>query len=133
MANLILKHKYWQSRVRAKLGVDEPYLPDEVLAQPDFIRVAEAHVIERVPDYEQLDGSKRLWLESAVVCACAALACPVLKASLPKEETGPHFEYAVDVDWDKREKELRQERDSFLSQFTQQERIPRFGRTGGRS
>ena len=127
MANLILTADGWQGRVRNRLGVDDTYLTDADIAQPDIISVAEANIIDRVPDYANLTGSKRTWLEAATVCECAALLCPSMAARLPASEQGPHFTREVTVDWDKKRQELEAERDSYIGKIVDLVTVPHFG------
>lgn len=127
MANLILTAEGWQGRVRNKLGVDEAYLTDADISQPDIITVAEANIIEQVPDYASLTGNNRTWLEAATVCECAALLCPSMAARLPASEQGPHFTREVTVDWDKKRQELEAERDSYIAKIVGLVAVPHFG------
>jgi hypothetical protein len=127
MPNLILTEVGWQGRVRNKLGVDEAYLPDADIAQPDIIGVAEANVIEQVPGYTELTGSNRTWLEAAVVCECAALLCPSMGARLPTRQVGPHEEHWLTVNWDAKRKELEAERDDYIAKITDLVVVPHFG------
>lgn len=117
MANRILTETGWESRVRDKMGIDIAYLPDTVLNQPEIITVAEANIIEQVPDYESLTGDKRVYLEAAVVCECAALLCPSMSARLPKREQGPHETHEVTIDWDKKKAEFEVERDEHIGKI----------------
>jgi len=117
MANRILTETDWESRVRDKMGIDIAYLPDTVLNQPEIITVAEANIIEQVPDYESLTGDKRVYLEAAVVCECAALLCPSMSARLPKREQGPHETHEVTIDWDKKKAEFEAERDGYIGKI----------------
>ena len=41
MANRILIETGYEKRVRSKMGVSEPYLPDDDINQPDIITVSE--------------------------------------------------------------------------------------------
>lgn len=127
MANLILTADGWQGRVRNRLGVDDTYLTDADIAQPDIISVAEANIIDQVPDYADLTGSKRTWLEAATVCECAALLCPSMAARLPASEQGPHFTREVTVDWDKKRQELEAERDSYIGKIIDLVTVQHFG------
>jgi len=117
MANRILKDIEWEQRVRDKMGVDSPYLPDSAIAQPDIIDVAEANIIEQVPNYTELEGDNLAWLEAATVCECAVLLCPGMSVRLPKQSQGPHAKYEIGVDWGKKKEELRAERDSYLAKL----------------
>ncbi len=127
MANLILTATGWESRVRNRLGVDDVYLTDADIAQPDIIAVAEANIIEQVPDYATMIGSKRTWLEAAAVCECAVLLCPSMPARLPAREQGPHFTREVATDWDKKRQELEAERDSYIGKIIDLVAVPHFG------
>jgi hypothetical protein len=127
MANLILTAMGWESRVRNRLGVDDAYLTDADIAQPDIITVAEANIIDQVPDYATLTGSKKTWLEAATVCECAILLCPSMPARLPAREQGPHFTREVTVDWDKKRQELEAELDSYIAKIVELVAVPHFG------
>jgi hypothetical protein len=127
MANLILTADGWQSRVRNRLGVEDAYLTDTDIAQPDIISVAEANIIDQVPCYASLTGSKRTWLEAATVCECAALLCPSMAARLPSKEQGPHFTREVAVDWNGKRQELEAERDSYIVKIVDIVAVPHFG------
>ena len=54
MTNKILTGENWQGRVRSMLGVDAAFLPDTDLEMPDIVQVAEANIIDLVPDYETI-------------------------------------------------------------------------------
>jgi len=127
MPNLILTAEGWQDRVRNRLGVDEAYLTDIDIAQPDIVSVAEANIIDQVPDYADLTGNKRTWLEAATICECAALLCPSMAARLPVSEEGPHFTREVAVDWDKKRQEFEVERDNYISRIVDLIDVPHFG------
>ncbi|MDD5486702.1 MAG: hypothetical protein PHW65_04030 [Dehalococcoidales bacterium] len=114
MPNLILTASGWQERVRAKLGVDSPYLPDEIIEQPDIVTVAEAKIIGQVANYAVLTGTDRVYLEAATVCECAVLLCPSMSARMPTREQGPHFSHEIAVDWEKKSGELAAERDGYI-------------------
>ena len=73
MANRILKNDYWEKRIRDKMGVDDAYLPDDLLNSPDIITLAEANIIEQIPDYATLTGDLRVYLEYVVVLECCIL------------------------------------------------------------
>lgn len=115
MSNAILKSTGWQQRVRLKLGIDEAYLSDAELALPEIIDIAEANIIEQVPDYASKTGTDKVYLEAATVCECAILACPSMPARLPTKEQGPHVTFELDVNWVDKEVKLRAERDSYIS------------------
>lgn len=127
MANLILTEEGWQERIRDKLGVDEAYLPNSVIEQPDVIEVGESNIITRVPQYESLVGAESAWLKAAAVCECAALLCPTIKTRLPSRERGPHFEQELSVDWGVRRSELEDERDNFIVLISGAASCPHFG------
>jgi hypothetical protein len=126
MANLILTETGWQSRIRNRLGTDDAYLTDTDIAQPDIISVAEANIIDQVPDYASLTGNKRTWLEAATICECAVLLCISMAARLPTNEQGPHFTREITVDWDKKRQELEIGRDSYISKLVVLATVPHF-------
>lgn len=115
MPNLILTSVGWQERIRSKLGVDDAYLPDTAIEQPEIIDLAEANIIGMVPDYASLSGSKRIWLEAAVVCECAALLCTSMEARLPVRVQGPHMTHELAVDWDKKRETYLAERNEYIN------------------
>ena len=117
MANRILTTVGWEQRIRDKVGVDVAYLPDSVVQQPEYITVAEANIIEQVPDYASLTGDKKVYLEAAVVCECAVLLCPSMSVRLPAREQGPHETHEVLIDWDKKKAEFETERDGYIGKI----------------
>lgn len=117
MTNKILTGENWQGRVRSMLGVDAAFLPDTDIEMPEIVQVAEANIIDLVPDYETIPEDKKVYLESATVCECAVLVCDSMPARLPVKESGPHATYEVDIDWAKRKSELADKRDIFLSKI----------------
>ena len=117
MANLILTTDGWQDRVRLKLGVDEAYLSDTELAMPEIVSIAEANIIEQVPDYASKTGTNKVYLEAATVCECAILACPSMPARMPTREQGPHATFEISVDWDKKKAEFAIERDRYVGKI----------------
>ena len=131
MANLILTSVGWEQRVRDKLGVDSAYVPDAAIQQPEIITVAEANIIEQVPEWGSLTGTDRVYLEAAVVCECAALLCKSMPARLPNREQGPHFTREVAVDWEKRRQELEDERDNYIGKIALIPDLPHFAISTG--
>lgn len=126
MPNLILTVTGWESRIRDKLGVDQAYLPNSVLQQPEIIGVAEAFIIDQIPDYATLEGTDRLWLEAATVCAAAALACSQMSARLPTSEQTSEYRRENSIDWERRREQLEQERDSYLARLIPFLDVPHF-------
>jgi hypothetical protein len=114
MANRILTEENWQQRIRDKLGVDAAYLPDTVIQQPDIITVAETNIIEQIPNYASLEDDKKVYLEAAVVCECAALLCPSMPARLPITQQGPHESHQLYIDWDKKKANFETDRDGYI-------------------
>lgn len=125
MANLILTTYGWQQRIRDKLGVSSAYLPDSVLGQSDVITVAEGNIINQIPTYASLTddptGSPptfdRTWLETAVICECAAIICPSMESRLPFRERGPHFSKDAPKNWEKMRIEMENERDRYIGKI----------------
>jgi hypothetical protein len=117
MDNRILKESGYEERIRSKLGVSEPYLPNEDINQPECIIVAETNIIKQIPNYESLTGDDRVYLEAAVVCECCVLLCPSLSARLPKKETGPHEAHELSIDWSKKKVEFESERDEYIGKI----------------
>jgi len=132
MSNRILTEAGWEKRIQDKLGVDPAYLPDEVIRQPDIIGVAEANIIEQIPDYEELDGDKRTYLESAIVCECCALLSPTMPVRLPRKESGPHASHELGIDWDKKKKDFERERDGYIGKILSTSPLLYFGVTSPR-
>lgn len=130
MANLILTEVGWESRVRNRLGVDDVQLPDIDIGQPDIIDVAEANIIEQMPDYASLTGSKRKWLEAATVCECAILLCPSMAARIPARTQGPHLTVGIEADWDAKRADLEFERDTYIGRIVPLPEVEHFGLSG---
>lgn len=126
MPNKILREEGWEQRIRDKLGVDIADLPDNVIQQPDYITIAESNIIKICPGYENLVDDDKVYIEAAVVCECARLLCPSMKARLPKYESGPAYKVELNVDWDKMALDLGAERDSNLGQISAIEIEPPF-------
>lgn len=117
MPNKILVEEGWEQRIRDKLGVDDANLPDSIIQQPDYITIAESNIIKAFPEYASLVDVDKVYIEAAVVCECARLLCPSLKARLPKIESGPAYKVELNVDWDKVALDLEAERDSNLGRI----------------
>lgn len=120
MANRILKNDYWEKRIRDKMGVDDAYLPDDLLNSPDIITLAEANIISQISDYATLDGDLRVYLEYAVILECCILLCPSMGARLPKKETGVHASYELGIDWSKRKAEFEEDRNRFIGKILEE-------------
>lgn len=127
MANKILPTEGWEERIRDKLGVDPAYVPDEAIKQPDIIDVAEANIIAQIPNYTDLTGDKKTYLEAAVVCECCVLLCPSMAARLPAKEQGPHEGHTLYIDWDKKKAEFAAERDGYIGKIIPIPFVPHFG------
>lgn len=119
MENRILKEVGWQQRIRDKMGVDDAYLPDSSIEQPDIISVAEANIISLIPGYENIaiGGDSRVYLETAVVLECCILLSPSMSARLPKKEGGPHASHELYINWDNKKAEFQEERDSYIGKL----------------
>lgn len=129
MENRILTNIGHEERIRSKMGVSEPYLPDDDINQPDCITIAEANVISQIPDYAALTGDLRVYLEYAVVLECCILLCPSMGTRLPKKETGPHGSYELGSDWSNKKTEFEDERNKFIGKILEEvspESIPTF-------
>ncbi len=117
MENRILTGDNWQQRIRDLMGLDAAYLPDTTIEQPDIITVAEANIIEQVPDYTNLQDDKKVYLEAAVVCECASLLSPGMAARLPTKEQGPSETHEINVDWNKKKAEFENNRDGYVGKI----------------
>lgn len=117
MSNRILIDTGYEDRIRSKLGVSEPYLPNEDINMPDCITVAEANIISQIPDYTTLQDDARVYLESAVVLECCVLLSPSMSARLPKKQTGPHEGHELGIDWTLKKAEFEAERDSNIGKL----------------
>jgi hypothetical protein len=117
MTNRILTDEGWQERVREVIGVDQAYLPDQVLEKADVVDIAESNIIDLVPDYETIPEDKKVYLESATVCECAVLACDSMPARLPVKESGPHVSFELEIDWEKKKIEFAEKRDMHISKL----------------
>jgi len=116
MENRILTETGYEERLRSKLGVSEPYLPDIDINQPDCITVAEANIIAQIPEYATIQPNTdlRAYLEYAVVLECCVLLCPSMSARLPKKESGPHSTYEIGTDWTKKKAEFKEEENEYI-------------------
>lgn len=117
MENRILIDESWQQRIRDKMGVDDAYLPDSAIGQPDIITIAEANIIGQLPDYTTLIDDSRTYLETLVVLECCILLCPSMSARLPKKETGPHAGHELWVNWDNKKNEFINDRNELLGKI----------------
>jgi hypothetical protein len=127
MANRILTAEGWQGRIRSKLGISEPYLPDVDIELPENITVAEANIIAQIPDYATLTDDKKVYLEAAVVCECAYLLCSSMPARLPKKEQGPHETHELEIDWNKKKTDFEVERDGYIGKINPPSTLLHFG------
>lgn len=118
MASLIFEENSHTERVRALLGVDNAYLPDNVINSPDFLALSEMEIIKIVPNYEELEGEDKLYFESAIIYDLGARLCPSMKNRLPKKSSGVHFQSELSTDWDKMRAMLLFERDRFISSIS---------------
>lgn len=129
MENRILTNIGHEERIRSKMGVSEPYLPDDDINQPDCITIAEANIITQIPDYATLTGDLRVYLEYTVVLECCILLCPSMGTRLPKKETGPHGSYELGSDWSNKKAEFEEEKNKFIGKILEEispESIPTF-------
>jgi hypothetical protein len=120
MVNRILTALGWEARIRSKMGVLEPYLPDADIQAPECISVAEANIIKQVPDYATLTGDDLIYLEAAVVCECAVLLCPGMPGRLPVKEQGPSMTHELQVDWAQRKIDFENERNGYVGSISTQ-------------
>ena len=127
MPNLILTAVGWETRIRSKMGIDIAYLPDADLGQPDIIDVAEANIIEQIPDYASKTGTDKIYLEAATVLECAVLLCPSMPARLPKQSESPHVKIMIDTDWNARQEGFEGERDANILKILKLPNMPHFG------
>lgn len=117
MANRILKDNNWKERIRGKMGVDNAYLPDSVLEQPDIIDVAELNITSLFPDYETFKDDNLVYLESITILECCILLCPSMAARLPKKQSGPHEGHELWINWDNKKAEFINERNSLIGRL----------------
>lgn len=116
MAKKILPEDY-ENRIRYKLGVDEPYLSNEVINSPDIIDVAELNIINMLPDYTAVSEDNKVYLEAAVVIECCILLCVGMPSRLPKKQSGPHESHELDSDWLKKKAMLEEERNALIGRI----------------
>lgn len=107
----------FEDRVRAKLGVAEPYLSDEDINFPDIRGVAELNITSLFPDFEDFEGDDLVYLGSILVLESCILLSPSMSARLPKKETGPHAGHELYINWDKKKEEFINERDSLIGRL----------------
>lgn len=121
MENKILTDDNWQERIRNKLGVDDIYLPNDTLEQPDCIAIAEKKIINMIPNYESVSDDNKVMLEYAVVLQCCILLCVGMPARLPKKQSGPHESHELETEWLKRKDELQEELNGIISTIIEEE------------
>lgn len=117
MDNRILIEVGYEDRIRSKVGVSEPYIPNVDINQPDIVDVAELNIISMFPDYEDFEGDNLVYLESIAILECCILLCPSMSARLPKKESGPHAGHELYVNWDKKKDEFISERNSLVDRL----------------
>lgn len=116
MENRILKENY-EDRIRSKMGVSSPYLPNEDINQPDIITIAEANIISQFLDFETFEGNLVVYLESITILECCILLSPSMSARLPKKQSGPHEGHELWVNWDNKKFEFINERNSLIGRL----------------
>lgn len=114
----ILTDDGYVNRIRDKMGVDDAYLPDSAINQPDIIDVAEISIISLIPNYDELIGDARVILEALTVIECCILLCPSMAARLPEKSAGPHASYELGVNWEKKREEFLDDRDKLLGDLS---------------
>lgn len=117
MVNRILIETGYEDRIRSKMGVSEPYLPNEDINFPDIIDVAELNIISLFPSYDDFEGDNKAYLESITILECCILLSPSMSARLPKKESGPHAGHELYVNWDKKKEEFLNERNSLIGRL----------------
>lgn len=117
MTNKILVNEGWKDRIRYKIGVDDAYLPDEILQSPDIIDVAELNIINMLPDYTALSPDNKTYLEAATVIECCILLCLGMPSRLPKKQSGPHESHELDSDWLKKKEMFEDERNGLIGKI----------------
>lgn len=103
----------YEEMVRAKFGVKKSELPDEEIAQPLMVDLAEAMVIQRVPDYDQVSGIDQLFLQNAALSYLCYLLCPGMARRLNVKVT------TIDIRWEKERVDWEQMAQDFLAEFEQ--------------
>jgi hypothetical protein len=131
---IILTDPTYTQRVRDKLGISDPnYLPDEVISQPDFIALSEAHIIDIVPNWANLTDDPvhgrfdRQYLEGAVVCECALTLLSTVRARIPTKEQGPHITVTNEIDWVAIEGRIQDDENHYLSNIAPNIQMTYFG------
>ena len=107
----------FEDRVRAKLGVAEPYLSDEDINFPDIRGVAELNITSLFPDFEDFEGDDLVYLGSILVLESCILLSPSMSARLPKKELGPHARHELWINWDRKKEEYINERDNLMGRL----------------
>jgi len=117
MANKILTDQGWEQRIRDKLGIDDAYVPDTVVQQPDVISIAESNIIMQTPDYTAVSTDGRIYLEAATVLECCILLCPGMASRLPTKQAGAHESHELSINWDKKREQFITERDGLVGKL----------------
>lgn len=92
------------TRVRAILGVPEPFLPDDIINSPTFILKANNYINKKIFEYEDLDVSL---LDIAYVYYVCYLLCSGMYARLPKQMENVNSKTVLqNIDWDSKALEM---------------------------
>lgn len=92
------------TRVRAILGVPEPFLPDDIINSPTFNLKANNYINKKIFEYENLDVSL---LNIAYVYYICYLLCSGMYARLPKQMENVNSKTVLqNIDWDSKALEM---------------------------
>lgn len=101
--------------IRAKLGVTTDDLPDADITTIGLLSTAEALIIKVVPNYASLTGSDLVFLQSATLSLCGALAVSKLQMQRGQSfQMGQYQESATRMTWDELRETLAQETKMYL-------------------
>lgn len=117
--NKILTDEGYQTIIRDKIGLDSVYLPDSAIDRMDGVQLAETIIIERVPDYADLQGDDSLYLKMATIyCVCALSARGFGQGTLRSEKL-PDYQYEnFEIDMKEKEKDFWDKVDEFLCKIS---------------
>lgn len=90
-------------RVRAIIGVPEPFLSDDVISSPVFVKKTESYINNSIKEYLELIEESNGLLDVASMYYLSYLLCVGMEARLPKQMENLSTKTLLqNVSWDKK-------------------------------
>jgi len=119
--NKILTSDTYHDEIRDRLGVTEDIISDTSIDAVSVLPIAEARVIESVPDYDSLTGDDSNYVYAAAICMVAAILAPSMAARIKKSKKDFDFSFENQaIDWSKRSIGLVDEAFEFIGSISTQ-------------